>query len=411
MLSNCSSLTSALCSRVSTLTNAPTPWYFWVVLWLVGLYMRLTLLVMAPLGTFIAHDLNLSHTVMGALTTVPVLMLALGGVVGTWVITRLGAQQTLVAAVALMALGSMARAVSIEAGFLLSMTALMGLGLAVMQTVLPTLVRAWTPHKIAFATALYMNGLLMGEVLAAGFTLPVVMPLLNNSWRWSLWAWSFPPLLIAVLVAFIMPRVARIQHVERSNWLPNFKDPLVWSLGLVMGCSSTLFFGLNAYMAVLLEQRQEADMISLSLLIFNTAQIAASVLAIRYAARWVGQAQPLWAATLMALLGTLWFGLGWGWSAIIAGFMVSLATGVVLILMVSLPAFLTRSEHTAAFTAGMFTVGYGLAFMIPTLGGWLVDQWGDARWVLLPMVIIALLSLPAIMVVVRAFQYRSAQTS
>jgi CP family cyanate transporter-like MFS transporter len=358
---------------------------------------------MAPLGAYVAADLQLSLTVMGALTTLPVLMLALGGVLGAWIIARLGAKQTLVAAIVMMALGSMARAVSLEAGLLLGMTALMGLGLAIMQTVLPTLVRAWTPQLIALSTALYMNGLLMGEVLAAGFTLPVVMPLVNESWRWSIVVWSLPPLLIAWMVMTLTPNVTKIQTIERRNWLPNFKDPLVWSLGLVMGCSSTLFFGLNAYMSVLLESRQEGDWVSISLLVFNSAQVAASFLTLKYAARWVGQARPLLLATLLALMSTLWFGLGWGWTAIVAGFMVSLATGVVLILMVSLPPFLTRSEYTAALTAGMFTVGYGLAFLLPTLGGWMVDQWGDARWVLVPMLAIAMLSLPAILVVVRAF--------
>lgn len=379
-------------------------WRLLLVLWCVGLYLRLTLLVMAPLGLLIADDLNLSLTLMGALTTVPVLMLALGGVIGTWVVTRLGAKQTLVVAIVFMALGSMARAASVEAALLLSMTALMGLGLAVMQTVLPSLVRVWTPQCIALATALYMNGLLMGEMLAAGFTLPVMMPLFNGSWRWTLFAWSAPPLLIALMVWRLTPAVAKIQQIERRNWLPNFSDPLVWSLGLVIGCSSTLFFGLNAYMAVLLESRNEAELISVSLLVFNSAQIAASVITLKYAARWVGQGRPLMLATVLALLGTVWFGLGWGWTAIMAGFLVSLATGVVLILMVSLPPFLARSEFTAALTAGMFTVGYGLSFVLPTLGGWLVDQWGDARWVLLPLLGIATLSLPAIAVVVRAFQ-------
>lgn len=390
--------------------NWRSQWRLWVVLWLVGLYLRLTLLVMAPLGAFVADDLSLSLTVMGTLTTLPVLMLALGGIFGAWVVARLGAKQTLVTAMLLMGIGSMARAVSVEAGLLLSMTALMGLGLAVMQTVLPHLVRSWAPQSIALATGLYMNGLLMGEVLAAGFTLPVVMPLFNGSWRWSLFAWSVPPLIIAFVVLWATPSVTKTQNNERSHWLPNFKDPLVWSLGLVIGCSSTLFFGLNAYMSVLLEGRNESDYLSVSLLIFNSAQIAASFLALKYAARWVGQLEPLLVATVLALLGTLWFGLGWGWTAILAGFLVSLTTGVVLILMVSLPPFLSRRESISALTAGMFTVGYGLAFILPTLGGWLVDLWGDARWVLLPMISLAVLTVPAIWVLAQAFRISMAPT-
>ena len=58
-------------------------------------------------------------------------------------------------------------------------------GVAVMQPALPPLVRAWVPQRIGFATAVYTNGLIIGEILPAALTIPLVLPVLEQSWRWS----------------------------------------------------------------------------------------------------------------------------------------------------------------------------------------------------------------------------------
>ena len=50
---------------------------------------------------------------------------------------------------------------------------------------LPPLVRAWLPHRIGFGTAVFTNGLLVGEILPVALTIPVVLPLLHESWRAS----------------------------------------------------------------------------------------------------------------------------------------------------------------------------------------------------------------------------------
>ena len=43
--------------------------------------------------------------------------------------------------------------------------------------------------------------LLIGEILAAALTIPLVLPLVGNSWRLSFVFWAIPVLLTAVVVA------------------------------------------------------------------------------------------------------------------------------------------------------------------------------------------------------------------
>src|SRR5207248_124329 len=81
---------------------------------------------------------------------------------------------------------------------LLAMTVLMGLGIAVSQPSLPALVKQWCPDRVGLATAVYSNGLLIGEIAAAALTVPLVLPLVGGSWQRSFLIWSLPVALTAI---------------------------------------------------------------------------------------------------------------------------------------------------------------------------------------------------------------------
>ncbi len=79
-------------------------------------------------------------------------------------------------------------------------TILMSAGIAIMQPALPPLVRQWLPHRVSFGTALYTNGLLVGETLPVMLTIPLVFPAGRRSWRLSLALWGVPLVAIAIAV-------------------------------------------------------------------------------------------------------------------------------------------------------------------------------------------------------------------
>lgn len=381
----------------TTGVKQPSGLILWLLLWFAGLYLRLTLLVAPPLGPTIASDLSLGVAGMGALTTLPVLLLALAAIMGAWVVARFGPVRTVAVCLLVIALGSAARASASAPTLLFLTTGIMGLGIAALQPALPALVRLWSPTRIALATAVYMNGMLMGEMLAAGFTLPVIMPLTGYSWRWSLLIWSLPGLLVAAGIWYWRPvQVPRsdTEEAEPIHWKPDFRDPVVWQVGGVLACSSALFFGINAYMAPVLAGRGEADSLSLGLFFFNLAQIGASLITLRYARRWLGRLLPMVLTTAICLMGTLLFGWTSGWLAIAGAFSVSLAAGILLVLMVSMPGAMSSVSGTAPMAAGMFTVGYALGFLLPQLGGLLVDATGNASLALVPLVCSAFVALP-----------------
>lgn len=366
------------------------------LLWLTGAYLRVPILVAPALAPYIADELALSQALTGALTTLPILMLALGAMPGSLAISRFGPRHTLVLALVVMTVGSAARGLAPETFSLMLASAVMGLGVAMMQPALPALLPRWLePRHLAVGSAIYMNGMLTGEFIGAGITLPVVMPLMNQSWRATLLAWSLPAL--AVAAALYLPRRDRGRPDRRPAWLPDWKNPLTLKIGLLLGLSGSLFFGFNAYLAALLEQRGELDKLADALFSYNLAQVVASLAMLKLARNWVGRRSPILANALVALLATVGALVFEGWLAIACATVMSFTAGILLILLVALPPLLVSAAETGRLSAGNFLVGYTLAFGIPMLGGVLADSSGDIRHALAVMLGYGVLVLPLIL--------------
>src|SRR5262249_31334236 len=154
-----------------------------------------------------------------------------------------------------------------EATALYATTTLMGFGVAIMQPALPPLVRAWLPAHVGFGTAVYTNGLLVGEILPVAIT-ALLLPLINASWRVSLVLWSLPVPLIALLVALFAPRPSS-QAPQRARWWPDWTSGLLWRLGLVFGGITSIYFTTNGFLPVYLTSTGHADLIGSALTAIN----------------------------------------------------------------------------------------------------------------------------------------------
>ncbi|WP_341580917.1 MFS transporter [Marinobacter metalliresistant] len=364
-----------------------------VLLWLAGIYLRIPVLVAPPLAPFISNELALTQALTGALTTLPILMLAIGAMPGSLAIARIGPRNTLALAMVIMVIGSAGRALVPDTLTLMLASAVMGFGVAMMQPALPALLPRWLePHHLALGSAIYMNGMLMGEFISAGMTLPVLMPLFDNSWRATLLAWSLPALLVAA--ALYLPKREQAKPVGKVAWLPDWSNPLTLKIGLLLGLSGSMFFGLNAYMGNLLEQQGQFGKLSDALFWFNLAQVLASLIMLKMARAWVGRRSTIIVTAALSILGALGAITVTGWWSIVSATLMSLTSGILLILLVAVPPLVTISQETGRLSAGTFLVGYTLAFSIPMLGGLVADWTGDARHAILTIIAYSLLVLP-----------------
>ncbi|CAN0599927.1 unnamed protein product, partial [Ectocarpus sp. 12 AP-2014] len=157
-----------------------------------------------------------------------------------------------------------------------------------------------------------------------------------------------------------------------------------------------MFFGLNAYMGALLEQRGQGDRLAESLFWFNLAQVAASLVMLKMARAWVGRRSLILIMAVISIAGTTGTLLLPGWWAIASATLMSFVAGILLILLVALPPLLVSSEQTGQLSAGNFLVGYTLAFAVPMAGGLIADWTGNVSHAVVTMVVYSILVLPLI---------------
>ena len=354
--------------------------------------MRLTILAVPPVLPLIHAELALTATEIGLLASLPVALFALAALPGSLLVAKLGTRTTLIGGLALVALGSASRALSTNATQLYATTILMGAGVAILQPTLPAIVRQWQPQRIAFATAVYTNGLIMGEIVPVLLTLSVVLPLAGD-WRRDLAAWSLPVALIALAVLLFAPRgqtLSRQATAPSGRWWPDWKTPLIWRLALLFGCINSLYFGINAFLPDFLTATGQATLIGPSLTAFNFGQLPASLALLSLAKRAERRAWPYLFASLLTVAGlAALVGLDGQW-IVAAAFLLGFAVGGSFAIGLTLPPLLSAADEVAMNSAAVFTVSYAGAVMVAIVSGAIWDLTGRPVLVFLPMLLTAL---------------------
>ncbi len=303
------------------------------------------------------------------------MLFAMAAIPGALLIARFGVLRALLVGLLLNAIGSSVRGAIPDTAFLFGSTIVMAAGVSIMQPALPPLVRAWFPERIGFATAVYTNGLLIGEIVVVALTIPLVLPLVQG-WRWNFVIWTIPILLTALLVATAAPALGGVEKAPPAagrKWWPDWTNPLIWRLGLILGSVNTTYFVTNAFLPDYVTAAGRADLVSASLTAINLGQLPASFLMLGLAGRLVKRPGAYVTTALLCLvsLGGMMLMSG-GWIVFWAG-VLGFANAVTLILAFALPSVLSAPDDIPRTSAGMFTISYSLAMVVSILGGWLWD--------------------------------------
>jgi MFS transporter, CP family, cyanate transporter len=361
------------------------------LLWLAGVGLRVTILAVPPVITLIHSDLRLTETQVGILIGLPSLLFAVAAVPGSLLIARLGARRVLIAGMLLNGIAAGLRGAAPDVGFLYGMTILMGTGVSIAQPTLPPLVQAWMPNRITLGTALFSNGILVGGILTVTLTIPWLLPLVGGSWRWSFVPSSAAAVLIALPIGSLAPR-PRGHDAPRRNraWWPDWRDPLVWQLGLILGTTNSIYFAFNAFLPDYLTTTGQGELVGTNLIAINLGQLAVSMWLLLFAGRLDLRAWPLVVSGLgmAAGAGAILFVHG-NWT-IFPSALLGATSAVILILGLALPALLSAPQDTHRLAAGMFTISYGCAVALPILSGLAWDVTGRAAAAFLPMIAFAL---------------------
>ena len=375
------------------------------LLWLAGNALRLTILAVPPVIPLIHDQLRLSATQVGILTGLPSMLLAAAAVPGSLIVAKLGVRWALVVGLLATAIGGALRGLFPDVGWLYAMTIATAAGVAIMQVTMPSAVRAWVPHRIAFATAVYTNGLLIGEVIPVALMLPIVVPLVGG-WQWGFVVFSVPVAIIALIIAAVAPKPAAAAGAPvRRRWWPDWRNHLIWRLGFMLGTVNAVYFSTNAFIPDYLRGHGQGEWISAALTGLNAGQLPASAVLLMFASRLQLKAWPIIAVGVFSVVATLGIVFGNGPVVVAAASLQGFASAAILVLLLALPPLLSPPDDVHRVTAAMFTISYSCAVITPIISGMLWDWSGMAALAFAPIGIAGLLLIllaPAINHVPRA---------
>ena len=359
------------------------------LLWTCGLCLRLTVLAVPPAISMIQRDLNLSGTEIGLLSGIPVIVFAIVATPGSIVIARMGVRGALLWGLLMAAAGTLLRTGASNAWQLYLTSVLMSAGIAIMQPAMAAAVREWLPKRTGFGTAVYSNGLIMGEIIPVATMLPLVLPLFDENWRPALAVWAVPLIVTAMAVAMLVPKsAANVVARHTGRWLPQCNRWLNWRIGLTLGSIMSTYFCLNGFFPAVLNENGRQDLISAGLTALNIGQIPASFLLLLAADKLQEKRWPylvLGALASTCVVGIITSSGAWTvfWAAA-AGF--SLGSGLVLGLALA-PLLCDNPNEVALTSAAALAIGYGFAMLISLVSGMAWDLAGHAKAALIPILL------------------------
>jgi MFS transporter, CP family, cyanate transporter len=362
------------------------------LLWLAGVALRMTILAVPPVIPLVHDELHMSETQVGLLIGLPLAVFAIAAVPGSLLIARIGTRLAVILGMTIAAVAGAARGAAVDVPTLYAAAIATGFGVAIMQPGMPTLVREWLPHRIATGTISYTSGMLMGAMFATVLTLPWVLPLAGGSWRLDLVLWGIPAILIPLVFFLLSPKEDHGAATSAIGglWWPNWKSPLIWLLGLTFGSNNSAYFSTNAFLGDFLASTGKQELLATTLAWLNGAQIVTPIILLLTADRLQRRAWPFLVFGPLLLVSFL--GLMFVSSPIviiIAAAFVGLTTAITLIAILALPPLLSAPADLPRTAAGMFTVSYTTAIIIPTVSGALWDATGVPWTAFLPLCLCA----------------------
>jgi CP family cyanate transporter-like MFS transporter len=205
---------------------------------LAAVNLRLAVTSVGPVLSEIRAGLGMSATVAGLLTSVPVLCFASVGLAAPRLARRFGAARVIIVGLAVLAAGLALRAYAPGTALFLLLSVVSLAGIAVVNVLLPMIVKERFPTQVGTITGLYTVALNIGATVAAAATVPITHAF--GDWRLGLACWA----VTAVLALPAWLPLAREPHatgaeIKTEAMVRVSRHPVAWALAVYFGMQST----------------------------------------------------------------------------------------------------------------------------------------------------------------------------
>ncbi|MEC1354673.1 MFS transporter [Bacillus sonorensis] len=339
--------------------------------------LRPSITSVGPLISSIRTDLDMTNGMAGFLTTLPLLSFAFLSPVAPKLGQRLGNERTLWIGLVVLLIGILLRSYG-ETFTLFAGTALIGIGIAICNVLLPSLIKHKYPEKAGIMTSFYTTSMSIFAALASGISIPLSHGL---QWGWSasLMVWAG----LAFLAILIW--VPQLRYHDTANRTVSLKtdgqtvwrSKIAWQVTFFMGIQSFLFYCTIAWLPEILKSHGMSMSLSgwmLSLMQF--ASLPSTFLTPVLAGRFRDQKSIVLGLGILYLAGMT--GLLYGGNAALLTLwvvLIGVGQGSSISLALTLIGLRSENAHQAAALSGMSqSAGYLLAAIGPSFVGFLYDH-------------------------------------
>ncbi|MEO8281897.1 MAG: MFS transporter [Pseudarthrobacter sp.] len=370
--------------------------FAFIGLLLIAVNLRVSFVSVGPVLANISSDLQLSGAAAGFLTGLPLISFAVFSPVAPAFASRLGLDRALWLSLLFLASGIVLRSLPVP-GFIWAGTALIGLAIAFLNVLVPSLVKRDFPMRVSQVTGSYTAT----QAAFAAIGAAVVVPVAQTSpagWRLALGIWVGLALIaMAVLLPWLRRHASGAAHTARPD--VSYRSPwasaLGWQVTIFMGLQSIAFYVLMAWLPTIEQSRGvPATTAGIHLSVFLLISVFASLAAGGILHR--GSDQRLVSFTSGALTFVTFLGLAFAPDLVLLWVLLgAIGCGSLIVIALSLFSLRTVNYPQAASLSGMAqSVGYALAAAGPVMFGGLRDVSGD--WTLPLLVTAGLMAILAV---------------
>ncbi|MBW6436055.1 MFS transporter [Actinoplanes hulinensis] len=206
---------------------------------LAAVNLRLAVTSIGPVLTEIRAGLGMSATTAGLLTSVPVVCFALIGLASPRLARRFGAARVILSGLVLLTVGLAVRPYTGAPAPFLLFSAVALAGIALVNVLLPSIVKDRFPDRVGTVTGLYSVALNIGATTAAAATVPLTSAF--GDWRLGLACWALAA--VIALPPWLLLARSRSATPQDQDQDPSpvrvSRHPVAWALAVYFGMQST----------------------------------------------------------------------------------------------------------------------------------------------------------------------------
>ncbi|VVQ24849.1 putative transporter YycB [Pseudomonas fluorescens] len=359
-------------------TARPAVWLMFAII-LVGLNLRPSMAAVGPLLSAIRGDIPLSFSVASLLTMLPVMAMGLAMFFGIGISQRLGEQRTVLLSLLIIGLATLSRLFIESAAELIASAVLAGIGIALIQALMPALIKSRFADNVALCMGLYVTSIMGGAALVASLA-PLVM-VQTGSWRSGLAFWAILALL-AIVFWWFQRRQQPSTEMAVARKDSFFANSRAWLLAIFFGLGTASYTCVLAWLAPYYVEKGWSEQNAGLLLGFLTAMEVISGLVVPTIANRSRDRRVILMALLMLIIaGFCGLILSPQQLSLLWPCLLGLGIGGLfpMSLIVSLD-HLDNPQRAGGLTAFVQGIGYLIAGLSPLMAGVIRDRLGSFEW-------------------------------